>query len=126
MPKLPQDYRHENKQIWGKPEMSIRASKVLIASRIFILPVTLLFLNLFDVLTTNYGLSLGLAEANPLFSDTIVPFKFLGCGILFITSYFQNHLYPETRKVNCAILGFAITLYTFVILNNVLTILRFG
>jgi len=46
-------------------------------------PSILLILNAVDVITTGYGLSLGLSEGNPLFSIAVISGKFFGCGIPF-------------------------------------------
>jgi hypothetical protein len=99
-------------------------SRLPVLGNVFALPAILLILNLVDVLTTNYGLSRGLIEINPLFSYAVIPGKFLGCGILFTTSYLQSKLCPKTRVINDIIISIIIAFYVFVVLNNILAIIR--
>ena len=83
----------------------------------------LLVLNVIDVITTAYGLSIGLKEMNPLFSFAAVPGKFLGCELLFVASWFQDRSNSVARYVNTAILS-VVVVYLFVVGNNMLLILR--
>jgi len=103
-----------------------RMKRFLVLPRVLVLPTILLILNLADTLTTRYGLSLGLAEANPFFSFTATPLKFLGCGTLFVTSFLQNRLHPKAKSINDVILGIVIAVYVCVVLNNMLTIALLG
>jgi hypothetical protein len=97
----------------------------LLAKKINVLalPAVLLILNLIDAITTGYGLSHGIQEMNPLFSYAVVPGKFLGCGVLFVTSYLQNQLNPKAKYVNAAILCVVIIIYLFVVVNNIFSLL---
>jgi hypothetical protein len=90
----------------------------------FKLPMTLLFLNVIDVLTTSWGLSHGFVEMNPLFSFAVVPLRFLGCGVLFLTSYLLNRLNLKTKILNAVILCVVIV-YILVAINNIFWILYF-
>lgn len=91
-------------------------------SNFFLLPAVLFFLNVVDVLSTSWGLSHGLVEMNFLFSFSVVPLKFLGCGLLGLASYVQYRLNPCAKAVNVAILG-VIVGYLLVVVNNIYCIL---
>lgn len=98
-------------------------SHLLAIGKSFVLPTMLLFLNLADSVTTRYGLSRGLVEANPLFFYAEIPVKFLGCGALFITPLLQDRLTPRAKVVNSIILKTMIIIYIFVVLNNIVKII---
>ena len=88
-----------------------------------VLPGFLFFLNVADVMSTRWGLSVGLVEMNPLFSFAVVPLKFMGCGILFLASYLQNRLAPGMKVINAAILCVA-TAQLLVVTHNVYCIFQ--
>jgi hypothetical protein len=85
-------------------------------NKFFVLPAVLLLLNIADVMSTRWGLTIGLVEMNPLFSFAIVPLKFMGWGILFVASYLQNRLAPTSRVVDAAI--FCMTIAQLIVVTN--------
>jgi hypothetical protein len=89
----------------------------------FVLPAVLLLLNVADVLSTRWGLTIGLVEMNPLFSFAAIPLKFMGWGILFVASYLQNRLAPTARGVRALILCIAIAQF-IVVTNNIYWIFK--
>jgi hypothetical protein len=91
-------------------------------SSFFVFPAALFLLNVVDVLSTSWGLSHGLAEMNPLFSFSVVPLKFLGCGLLGLTSYVQHRLNPRAKTVNAVILCVVVA-YLLEVVNNICCIL---
>jgi hypothetical protein len=98
---------------------SHRINQTLIFGRLFFLPTLFLVLNLIDVLTTKYGLSIGLVEMNPLFS-AIIPGKIFVCAIFFATSYFLNRYKVWTKHLNDIALIILIVFYVVVVLNNLI------
>jgi len=90
------------------------------------LPTVLLMLNIIDVVTTSYGLSIGLREINPLFSLSVLVLfgKFLGCAALFATSYLQNRLYPQGKNYIAVVLCIVIFVYALTTSNNLIFIFR--
>ena len=99
-----------------------RLGNLRVLSRVFALPSFILTLNILDVMSTQYGLALGLQEVNPLFSDAIVPGKFLGCLILFWPSFFANRLNSRVKICVDTILFCVSIFYTLVLANNILLI----
>lgn len=71
------------------------------------------------MLTTSYGLSLGMREINPLYSDVGVFGKMFGCAVLFGVCYVQYRWQINTKKINNIILGLLILFYVAVITNNI-------
>jgi hypothetical protein len=103
--------------------MRCRIESLLTRNSNFLLfPAVLFFLNVVDVLSTGWGLSHGLVEMNFLFSFSVVPFKFLGCGLLGFASYVQYRLNPRAKIVNAAVLS-VIVAYVLVVINNIYCIL---
>jgi hypothetical protein len=103
--------------------MRLRIESLLTRNGNFLLfPAVLFFLNVVDVLSTGWGLSRGLVEMNFLFSFSVVPFKFLGCGLLGLASYVQYRLNPCAKAVNVAVL-IVIVAYVLVVVNNICCIL---
>lgn len=105
--------------------MQTRVNQLLVISRVFFLPTILLMLNLVDMLSTNYGLSLGLTEINPLYSNVAVLGKMFGCCILFAVCYVQYRWQTNTKKINNIILGLLILFYVGVVINNFTAIISF-
>jgi len=88
------------------------------------LPLSVFLLNIADLLTTNWGLSNGLIEMNPLFSfGFFVPLKFLGCGMMGLASYLQYRINPASKFLKAGFLCVAIV-YSVVIINNFQCILQ--
>ena len=85
----------------------------------------LLALNVIDVVTTGYGLSIGLREINPLFSlSGVVLFgKFFGCGVLFATSYLQFRFFPQEKNYIAIVLSVLIFVYLLTTSNNIVSII---
>jgi hypothetical protein len=83
-------------------------------------------LNLLDLLTTNYGLSRGLTEANPLFTEAAIPGKLIACGIFFAISYLQERWHARTKKFLDIVLIILISLYIYVVINNIVAIILIG
>ena len=94
--------------------------------RFLFLPTVLLVLNMIDVATTSYGLSIGLHEFNPLFSPsaTVLFGKFLGCAMLFGSSYLQYKFYPNSRGYIAVVLCVLIFVYLLTTANNIISIVR--
>ena len=94
--------------------------------KFLVLPTVLLMLNVIDVASTSYGLSIGLREINPLFSlSGIVLFgKFLGCAALFATSYLQHKFYPKGNNYIAVVLVILIIVYLITTSNNIIHILQ--
>lgn len=97
--------------------------------RQILLLIVLVILNLADIATTFYGLSIGGSELNPLFQPEGVPIKIalpLMYAFLFLGSYqfcqksrFKKGL--KTLDINLAIL---IIIYVLVVANNLIGIMR--
>ena len=88
------------------------------------LPTILLVLNVIDVATSSYGLSIGLREINPFFSLTaaVLACKFLGCGMLFAASYLQYRFYPNAKGYMATVLSALIFVYLLGAANNIILI----
>jgi hypothetical protein len=98
---------------------SHRINQIQLFSRLFFLPTLFLVLNLIDVLTTKYGLSIGLVEMNPLFS-AIIPGKIFVCATFFATSYFLHRYKVWTKQLNNVVLIGLIVFYLIVVINNLI------
>lgn len=90
--------------------------------------VTLIILNVLDVITTYYGLRIGLSEANPLFKHHIVPVKLIAPVILmvlvqFTYIFYEKHSFLVGLTVNGFILILLNVLYTVIVISNVTHIL---
>jgi Domain of unknown function (DUF5658) len=101
-------------------------SLVLRNENFLFLPTILLLLNVIDVATSSYGLSIGLREINPLFSlsVTVLTGKFLGCGMLFVSSYLQYKFYPNAKIYMATVLYALIFVYLLGTANNLVLILK--
>jgi len=121
MRQLPQDYLFRNKK-----NRAVYTIQPRIGSRhylkVFTLPALLLTLNVLDIISTQYGLTIGLREINPLFSNAIIPGKFLGCTVLYFSSFFANRLDSKVKTCVDGILCCVIIFYVLVLANNILLI----
>lgn len=124
MHQLPQDLSPKDNRVRRHRKLQKRIDGSQSLSRIFALPAILLVLNMIDALMTEYGLSIGLREVNPLFSLVAIPAKFLGCIVLFATSYLQDRINPKAKTINDTIVCIVVILYLFVLSNNALTIIH--
>lgn len=124
MHQLPQDHHFGNKNIRWVFQIQQRINFQHDLREVLLLPSILLVLNIIDAVSTNYGVLHGLQEINPLFSNAVIPAKFLGCAILFATSFLVNRLSPKVKILNNAILFCAVIFYVFVIVNNAFLIIQ--
>ena len=94
--------------------------------KFLVLPTVLLMLNVVDVASSSYGLSIGLREVNPLFSLSAMVLlgKFFGCAALFATSYLQHRFYPEGKNYVAVVLVVLIFVYLLTTSNNVVHIFQ--
>lgn len=92
------------------------------------LVVTLVLLNILDLTTTNYALSLGAVEANPLMakgfaSGHAVLYKILGVSVGIVLTAWRIRRDSSTARFFTRAYTVFCVIYTLAILNNVVAIL---